>query len=88
MKQINLISSFLKGLILIGSFILINECSYAQLSNVTEGDDKIVIRNRHGIEFVVIKKGFRYGFQKTDGKNIVPAHPVSGLLARFIGRRS
>ena len=27
------------------------------------------------------KNGFRYGFQKTDGTNIVPAHPVAGLLA-------
>jgi hypothetical protein len=81
MKQINLLSNLLKGLIFFGSFIFIHECSYAQISNVTEREDKIVVRNRQGIEFVVIKKGFRYGFQKTDGKNIVPAHPVSGLLA-------
>ncbi len=81
MKHITLLSKLLKGLTFIGSFILIQQCAYGQISNITEGEDKIIIRNRPGIEFVVIKKGFRYGFQKTDGKIMVPAHPVSGLLA-------
>jgi len=81
MKHISLISKLLKGLIFIGSFILIHQCTYGQISNVTEDADKIVVSNRQGIEFVVIKKGFRYGFQKADGKNMVPDHPVSGLLA-------
>ena len=81
MKNIKLISKLLKGLFLISSFLLMQQCTYGQISNVTEDGDKIVVRNRQGIEFVVIKKGFRYGFQKTDGKIIVPAHRVSGLLA-------
>ena len=81
MMYINQISNYLKGLTFIGFFILIHQCTYGQLPNVTEGEDKIVVRNRQGIEFVVIKKGFRYGFQKADGKIMVPAHPVSGLLA-------
>ena len=81
MKYITLVSKLLKGLTFIGSFILIQQCTYGQRSKVTEGEDKIIIRNGQGIEFVVIKKGFRYAFQKTDGKIMVPAHPVSGLLA-------
>ena len=81
MKHIILVSNLLKGLTYIGSFILIQQCTYGQISKVKEGEDKIIIGNRQGIEFVVIKKGFRYGFQKTDGKIMVPAHPVSGLLA-------
>ena len=64
MKHIILVSKLLKGLTLIGSFILIQQCTYGQISKVTEGEDKIIIGNRQGIEFVVIKKGFRYGFQK------------------------
>lgn len=48
---------------------------------MSEDEDKIVIRNGREIEFVLIKDGFRYGFQKTDGTILVPVHPVSGLLA-------
>ncbi len=48
---------------------------------ISEGEGEIVIRNRQEIEFVLIKDGFRYGFRKTDGTLLVPAHPVSGLLA-------
>ena len=50
MKQINLLSNFLKGLILIGSFILMHECTYAQISTVTEGEDKIVLYTKDSNE--------------------------------------
>lgn len=69
-----------KGLVLICLFVLLQQCTSNE-SLISEDKDKIVIRNGQGIEFVLSKEGFRYGFQKTDGKTLVPAHPVSGLLA-------
>ncbi|MCK5344093.1 MAG: hypothetical protein KAR20_11855, partial [Candidatus Heimdallarchaeota archaeon] len=79
MKRINLINKLFKGL-LICSLILLQQCTGNERL-ISEGKDKIIIRNGQEIEFVVIKDGFRYGFQKTDGTLLVPAHPVSGLLA-------
>ena len=45
-----------------------------------ENGDSIVIRNKE-ITFFLKKNGFKYGFKKADGTRMVPAHPVSGLLA-------
>ena len=80
MKQINLINKLFKGLILFYSIVLLYQCTGNERL-ISEDEDKIVIRNGREIEFVLIKDGFRYGFQKTDGTFLVPAHPVSGLLA-------
>jgi len=80
MKRIKLISKLFKGIILIGSLVLLLQCS-GNKRPLSEDEEKITIRNGHGIEFVLIKDGFRYGFQNTDGTPVVPAHPVSGLLA-------
>ena len=76
MKRIH---NLFKGLILICLPILLQQCTSNE-SLISEDADKIVIRNGQGIEFVLIKDGFRYGFQKTDGTTLVPAHPVSGLF--------
>ena len=50
MKYINLISDFLKGLIFIGSFILIDQCTYGQISTIKEGEDKIVLYTKDSNE--------------------------------------
>ena len=80
MKQISLINKLSKGLILFYSIVLLYQCTGNERL-MSEDEDKIVIRNGREIEFVLIKDGFRYGFQKTDGTILVPAHPVSGFLA-------
>ena len=80
MKRIKLINRLFKGSILICSLIIVCQCAGNERL-ISEDEDKIIIGNAYGIEFVVIKNGFRYGFRKTDGTLLVPAHPVSGLLA-------
>jgi alpha-glucosidase (family GH31 glycosyl hydrolase) len=80
MKRIKLINKLLKVLILSCIPILLQQCTGNERL-VPEGKDKIIIRNGQDIEFVLIKDGFRYGFRKTDGTTLVPAHSVSGLLA-------
>jgi len=80
MERINLINKLFKVLILICSLILLPQCT-GNGSLISEDEDKIIIRNGQKIEFVLIKDGFRYSFRKTDGTLLVPAHPVSGLLA-------
>lgn len=47
---------------------------------VLKSGDSIVIRNGK-IAFHLKKNGFKYRFEKVDGTMMVPAHPVSGLLA-------
>jgi alpha-glucosidase (family GH31 glycosyl hydrolase) len=69
-----------KGLILICSLSLLQQCTNNERL-ISEDKDKIIIRNGQEIEFVLIKDAFRYGFRKTDGTLLAPAHPVSGLLA-------
>jgi alpha-glucosidase (family GH31 glycosyl hydrolase) len=69
-----------KGLFLISSLILLQQCT-GNKGFISEDEDKIVISKGQKIEFVLIKDGFRYGFQKADGTILVPAHPASGLLA-------
>jgi hypothetical protein len=80
MKRINLRNRQLKGLILVCTFFLLLQCT-GNKKLVSEDEKKITIRNGQGIEFVLTKDGFRYSFQKTDGTVLVPAHPISGLLA-------
>ncbi|MEX2566389.1 MAG: hypothetical protein WD431_10640, partial [Cyclobacteriaceae bacterium] len=80
MKHHYLIDKSLNAVILVLSVFLLPNCS-TNKNPVSEDGEKIVISNGHGIEFVLIKKGYRYGFQKTNGTTLVPPHPVSGLLA-------
>jgi alpha-glucosidase (family GH31 glycosyl hydrolase) len=70
----------IKATCLIGAFIFSQQC-FGEESFVTETKDKITISNDDQIEFVLLKDGFRYSFVKVDGTVLVPAHPVSGLLA-------
>ena len=72
-------NSFLLFL-LSSSFILWQQCTRDK-GLISEDKEKITISNGAGLEFDLIKNGFRYGFRKTDGTLLVPAHPVSGLLA-------
>ncbi len=65
---------------LIGSFIIWLQC-IPEGKYVSEDEYQIIIGKGKGIEFVLIKDGFRYSFQKSDGTILVPAHPASGLLA-------
>jgi alpha-glucosidase (family GH31 glycosyl hydrolase) len=80
MNRFTLIKKLLGGSILICSLVLWHQCTGRE-TYISEEEDEIIIGNAYGIEFVIIKDGFRYGFRKTDGIILVPAHPVSGLLA-------
>ena len=80
MKEYNLAGKFIGGFIFIGFLLSMHYCSSNQ-SPISEDEIKIIIKGEQAIEFTLIKKGFRYSFQKADGKALVPAHPVSGLLA-------
>jgi len=80
MKRIKSKNKILNGLIFIFLLVLLQQCNN-EVRFISEKEDRIIIRNGQGIEFVLIKDGFRYGFQKTDGTILVPAHQVSGLLA-------
>lgn len=80
MKRINLRNRHLKGLILVCTLFILLQCT-GNKKLVSEDAEKIIIRNGQEIEFVLTKEGFRYSFQKTDGTVLVPAHPISGLLA-------
>ena len=80
MTPTRLIRRIFEGSIIICSVILLIQCTSRE-TYISEDEDKIIIGNVYGIEFVVIKDGFRYAFRRTDGTNLVPAHPVSGLLA-------
>ena len=77
---LNLVIRILKRLIFICSVVLLQQCA-GNKGYISEDGNKIIISNGQDIEFVLIKEGFRYGFQKTDGSILVPVHPVSGLLA-------
>lgn len=72
---------------LIGAFLFL-QFKLTDINVISEDKDRIIIRNGQEIEFVVIKDGFQYGFQKTDGTILVPAHPISGLLAGDPGNLS
>lgn len=80
MKRHYLLDKSMKAITLILFVLLLSKCSTSK-NPVSEDDERIIINNGHGIEFVVIKEGFRYGFQRTNNKVLVPSHPVSGLLA-------
>jgi alpha-glucosidase (family GH31 glycosyl hydrolase) len=80
MKQLKGKISFYYGLMAICCLFAFGQCTGNE-SLITDDEGKTVITNGHGIDFVVNKEGFRYGFQRTDGTILVPAHPVSGLLA-------
>lgn len=80
MKRIKMTNKIYKALILICSLILLQQCT-GNVRLISEDKEEVIIRSGQGIEFVLIKDGFRYSFRKTDGTFLVPAHPVSGLLA-------
>ena len=44
-------------------------------------EDLVVLDNGDGLEFVVVKDGFRYGFRKQGGEFVVSPHPGAGLIA-------
>lgn len=48
----------------------------------------VIIDNGTGLEFVLEKDGFRYGFRRQGGGVMAPAHPAAGLLAGDPGRLS
>ncbi|MFT7035260.1 MAG: alpha-glucosidase (family GH31 glycosyl hydrolase) [Cyclobacteriaceae bacterium] len=80
MKRIDIRNTQLKGLVLVFTLFLLLQCT-GNKKLISEDAEKVTIGNGQEIEFVVIKDGFRYSFQKTDGTILVPAHPISGLLA-------
>jgi len=79
-KPTNNINILFRRLLICSSLILFSQCS-GNKELLIENNDEIIIRISQEIEFVLIKDGFRYSFQKTDGTILVPAHPDSGLLA-------
>jgi alpha-glucosidase (family GH31 glycosyl hydrolase) len=80
MKQFKRVNSFYFGLMAICCLFVFGQCT-GNGGLIADDGEKTIITNGHGIEFVLNKDGFRYGFQRTDGTILVPAHPVSGLLA-------
>lgn len=48
----------------------------------------VILDNGAGLEFVLEKAGFRFGFRRQGGGFMVPAHPAAGLLAGDPGRLS
>jgi alpha-glucosidase (family GH31 glycosyl hydrolase) len=80
MKRIKLLKKLFKGSVLICLLVILPQCT-GKGRLISEDEEKIVIGNSQAVEFVVIKDGFRFGFRKRDGAPLVPAHPVSGLLA-------
>ena len=79
-KPTNNINILFRRLLICCSLILFSQCS-GNRELLIENNEEIIIRISQEIEFVLIKDGFRYSFQKTDGTILVPAHPGSGLLA-------
>lgn len=48
---------------------------------VSGSDSTVILDNGTGLEFVLEKEGFRYGFRRQGDGFMVPAHPEAGLLA-------
>ncbi|MCG6190492.1 glycoside hydrolase family 31 protein [Maribellus maritimus] len=79
-NRTNRVNKLFKGIAFVFLTVVLQQCTSNERL-ISEDEDNVIIRNGQGIEFVLIKDGFRYGFRESNGTFLVPAHPVSGLLA-------
>jgi len=56
-------------------------CSADAAEAVSGNDSTVILDNGVGLEFVLGKTGFRYGFRQKGGEFMVPVHATAGLLA-------
>ena len=73
----NVINKLNRLILLIGILILCLRCD-GKKEFVSENADTITVQLKNA-EMLIHKKGFRYGFKKTNGTWIAPIHAISGL---------